>query len=142
MRGHAEPSLEAALGAAARASDGTEFAQLIERYRAELQLHCYRIVGSLEEAEDLVQDTFLRAWSKRRSFQSRSTVRAWLYGIATNACLDGLGAASGASCLPTWRLRPTRQRRRCRRSTCRGSSPIPNGCSTTSRPASPGPTPC
>jgi RNA polymerase sigma-70 factor (ECF subfamily) len=90
MRGHAQPSLEAALGAAARAGDGTEFAQLIERYRAELQLHCYRIVGSLEEAEDLVQDTFLRAWSKRRSFQNRSTVRAWLYGIATNACLDGL----------------------------------------------------
>jgi RNA polymerase sigma-70 factor (ECF subfamily) len=86
----ATPSLERSLGAAARAGDGSEFVKLIERYRPELQLHCYRIVGSLEDAEDLVQETFLRAWSKRRSFQSRSTVRAWLYGIATNACLDGL----------------------------------------------------
>jgi RNA polymerase sigma-70 factor (ECF subfamily) len=86
----AAPSLERSLAVAARAGDGVEFATLIERYRPELQLHCYRIVGSLEEAEDLVQDTFLRAWSKRQSFQSRSTVRAWLYGIATNACLDGL----------------------------------------------------
>jgi RNA polymerase sigma-70 factor, ECF subfamily len=84
------PSLERSLGVAARTGDGVEFAKLIERYRPELQLHCYRIVGSLEDAEDLVQDTFLRAWSKRQSFQSRSTVRAWLYGIATNACLDSL----------------------------------------------------
>ena len=81
-------TLEASRLAAARSGDGSEFAQLIERYRSELQLHCYRIVGSLEEAEDLVQDTFLRAWSKRQSFQGRSTVRAWLYGIATNASLD------------------------------------------------------
>jgi RNA polymerase sigma-70 factor (ECF subfamily) len=81
-------TLEASRLVAARAGDGSEFAQLIERYRPELQLHCYRIVGSLEEAEDLVQDTFLRAWSKRQSFQNRSTVRAWLYGIATHACLD------------------------------------------------------
>jgi RNA polymerase sigma-70 factor (ECF subfamily) len=87
------PSLERSLVVAARAGDGAEFAQLIERYRAELQLHCYRIVGSLEEAEDRVQDTFLRAWSKRESFQGRSTVRAWLYGIATNACLDSLRRA-------------------------------------------------
>jgi RNA polymerase sigma-70 factor, ECF subfamily len=68
------------------------FAALIERYRRELQVHCYRMLGSLEDSEDLVQETFLRAWRKRASFGSdgRSSVRAWLYRIATNACLDVL----------------------------------------------------
>jgi RNA polymerase sigma-70 factor, ECF subfamily len=68
------------------------FAALVERYRRELQVHCYRMLGSLEDSEDLVQETFLRAWRKRTSFGSdgRSSVRAWLYRIATNACLDVL----------------------------------------------------
>src|SRR6266508_1770170 len=68
------------------------FAALVERYRRELQVHCYRMLGSLEDSEDLVQETFLRAWRKRASFGSdgRSSVRAWLYRIATNACLDVL----------------------------------------------------
>jgi RNA polymerase sigma-70 factor, ECF subfamily len=70
------------------------FATLLERHRAELQLHCYRMLGSFEDSEDLVQETFLRAWRKRASFspRGRSSFRAWLYRIATNACLDVLRA--------------------------------------------------
>ncbi|KAB2349202.1 sigma-70 family RNA polymerase sigma factor [Actinomadura rudentiformis] len=71
-------------------ADESAFGGLVEQYRRELQVHCYRMVGSFEEAEDLVQETFLRAWRKRESFQGRSTFRAWLYRIATNACIDFL----------------------------------------------------
>ncbi|MET8681694.1 RNA polymerase subunit sigma-70 [Streptomyces sp. NPDC004647] len=76
--------------AAAQAGDESAFSGLAEKYRRELQVHCYRMLGSLEESEDLVQETFLRAWRKRESYQGRSTFRAWLYRIATNACLDAL----------------------------------------------------
>jgi RNA polymerase sigma-70 factor, ECF subfamily len=81
---------EDAVVSAGRAGDESAFAALAERYRRELQVHCYRMLGSLEDSEDLVQETFLRAWRKRKSFQGRSSFRAWLYGIATNACLDVL----------------------------------------------------
>jgi RNA polymerase sigma-70 factor, ECF subfamily len=72
--------------------DQAAFSVLVERHRRELQLHCYRMLGSFEESEDLVQETFLRAWRKRASFGSdgRLSVRAWLYRIATNVCLDVL----------------------------------------------------
>lgn len=76
--------------AAARAGDHAAFSGLVERYRRELQVHCYRMVGSFEDSEDLTQETFLRAWRKRAGFTGRSTFRAWLYRIATNACLDAL----------------------------------------------------
>jgi RNA polymerase sigma-70 factor (ECF subfamily) len=66
------------------------FASAVARYERELQVHCYRMLGSLQDSEDLVQETFLRAWRKRASFEGRSSLRAWLYRIATNACLDAL----------------------------------------------------
>jgi RNA polymerase sigma-70 factor (TIGR02960 family) len=68
----------------------SEFAARAERHRRELHVHCYRMVGSSEEAEDLVQETLLRAWRGRASLERDEWLRAWLYRIATNACLDAI----------------------------------------------------
>ncbi|MEU4607406.1 RNA polymerase subunit sigma-70 [Kribbella sp. NPDC023972] len=64
------------------------FAEQVGRYRPELLVHCYRLLGSYDDAEEMVQETFLRAWRARESFEGRSSLRAWLYRIATNACID------------------------------------------------------
>jgi RNA polymerase sigma-70 factor (ECF subfamily) len=77
----------------ARAGDEHAFADLTAPYRRELQVHCYRLLGSLTDAEDALQETLLAAWRGLASFQERSSVRTWLYRIATNTCLNALRAA-------------------------------------------------
>ena len=84
---------EAAL-ARARAGDDEAFRELTDPHRRELQLHCYRILGSTQDAEDMVQETLLAAWRGLEAFEGRASVRAWLYRIATNRCLNALRARS------------------------------------------------
>jgi RNA polymerase sigma-70 factor (ECF subfamily) len=74
--------------------DESAFGDLVEPYRRELRAHCYRMLGSFDEAEDLVQETFLRAWRKLDGLRDPSAVRPWLYRIATNACLDALDGSA------------------------------------------------
>jgi RNA polymerase sigma-70 factor (TIGR02960 family) len=79
--------------ALARAGDQDAFRELTDPYRHELQLHCYRILGSTQDAEDLVQETLLAAWRGLEQFSERASIRTWLYRIATNRCIDSLRAS-------------------------------------------------
>ena len=79
---------EGELWSRALRGDGNAFAAATSRYRRELEVHAYRMLGSAEDAEDVVQETFLRAWRRRETYLGKASLRAWLYGIATNASLD------------------------------------------------------
>ncbi len=86
--------MAADLIARARAGDGQAFGELVGPYRRELQVHCYRILGSAADAEDALQETLLAAWRGLGAFEGRSSIRTWLYRVATSRCLNALRSAS------------------------------------------------
>src|SRR6266508_2128308 len=81
---------EGALLAAVRSGDQEAFRRLVDPYRSELHAHCYRMLGSVHDAEDAMQDVLLRAWRGLARFEGRSSLRSWLYTIATNTCLNAI----------------------------------------------------
>ena len=104
-----------------------DFDELVRRYRRELHVYCYRMLGSFDEAEDHVQEVLLRAWRSRETFQGQSSPRTWLYRVATNACLDTL-RRNARRAVPAPPGTPAAPGHRSPR--CRGSSPILTRCWT------------
>jgi RNA polymerase sigma-70 factor (TIGR02960 family) len=101
--------------ARARTGDGEAFRELTDPYRRELQLHCYRILGSVQDAEDMLQETLLAAWRGLDQFEERASMRAWLYKIATNRCLNALrdaGRRPAAAARYQWAAPPPEPTRR------------------------------
>ncbi len=96
-----ETLAETILVLAAQAGERTAFDTLTNPYRRELLVHCYRMLGSVHDAEDLVQETLIRAWEKRATFTSPGSYRAWLYRIATNLCLNALARSPKRSLPPS-----------------------------------------
>ena len=102
----------------ARAGDGEAFRELTDPYRRELQLHCYRILGSVQDAEDTLQETLLAAWRGLGQFEERASMRSWLYKIATNRCLNTLrdtGRRPAAAARFQWSAPPPEPTRRAER---------------------------
>src|SRR6188474_11319 len=98
--GSTSPPGEQELLAAARRGDEQAFGRMIERYRRELHAHCYRMLGSIQDAEDALQEATLRAWRGLERFEGRSSLRSWLYTIATNTCLNAISRRPAQRVLP------------------------------------------
>jgi RNA polymerase sigma-70 factor (TIGR02960 family) len=94
------PSAEALELSRARSGDEAAFERLVDPHRRELQVHCYRILASFQDAEDMVQETLMAAWRGLETFEGRASVRTWLYRIATNACLGVLRRTRPAREIP------------------------------------------
>jgi DNA-directed RNA polymerase specialized sigma24 family protein len=122
-------TVTADLTARARAGDQEAFRELVDPYRHELQVHCYRILGSAQDAEDALQETLLAAWRGLGGFEERASVRTWLYRIATSRCLNALRATSRRVTMDgpqSWPDPPPPTRL----ATCPGSNPTLTCCST------------
>ncbi|WP_042417202.1 RNA polymerase subunit sigma-70 [Streptacidiphilus anmyonensis] len=122
----------------ARAGDGEAFRQLTAPHRRELQVHCYRMLGSLQDAEDALQDTLLAAWQGLDGYEGRASLRTWLYRIATNRCLNALRAAKRRSARE-WNVPGVMPPEPSRLGEAVWLEPLPDAQAADAAPAPPGP---